>query len=187
MGTVDRFLHLPCPRSFDGISIIDHSQNPNWNLKLVSESVETNLNVCSKSGRGFVRRVFEDEIESEEEQDRSQIYTSGKRFAGDDDLSLVINDKKTQIEEEIRKQISVVENEILHETETFRSAIAKVGNYREARIQVEAKLDLQYQRLVQERARQEIARADALLQATIRSEEGDIKLAEERVAIRAEE
>ncbi|KAJ0253350.1 Protein GLE1 [Hirschfeldia incana] len=131
-------------------------------------------------GGGFVMRVSEDEMESdvdeEEEEDRSQICTKGTRFAfdeSDDDsddeydcepesfllskmglaesaLSEVINDHQTDVKEDVRSQVSIVETEILQEIETCRSAIARVEQYKETRKEVERKLDLQYQRKVAE-------------------------------------
>lgn len=125
-------------------------------------------------------RVSEDEMESdlddEEEEEPSQICTKGKRFAydeSDDDsddeydcepesfllskmglaesaLYEVINDHLTEVKEDVRSQVSVVETEILQEIETSRSAIARVEKYKETRKEVERKLDLQYQRKVAE-------------------------------------
>ncbi|CAH8382438.1 unnamed protein product [Eruca vesicaria subsp. sativa] len=119
-----------------------------------------------------------DEESDEEEDDHTQICTKGKRFACDelylsdesDDefdgetesfllskmglaenaLYEVINDHQTEVKEDIRNQVSVVETEILQEIETSRSAIARVEKYSETRKEVERKLDLQYQRKVAE-------------------------------------
>ncbi|XP_018460868.2 mRNA export factor GLE1 [Raphanus sativus] len=114
--------------------------------------------------------------EDEEEEERSQICTKGKRFGcdeSDDDsdeeydcepesfllskmglaesaLYEVINDHLTEVKEDVRSQVSVVETEILQEIETSRSAIARVEKYKETRKEVERKLDLQYQRKVAE-------------------------------------
>ncbi|ESQ39669.1 hypothetical protein EUTSA_v10001133mg [Eutrema salsugineum] len=116
---------------------------------LVSEIdyIEKNLNVFSKNGnKEFIIHVSEDEIdcdEEEEEEEYCEICTAKKRFAYDEDSYLMINDKsKTKIKEDIQ----ILETEILHETETFRSAMSRVENYREDRRQVERRLDLQYKR-----------------------------------------
>ncbi|KAF8104564.1 hypothetical protein N665_0171s0067 [Sinapis alba] len=119
-----------------------------------------------------------DEEEEEEEKHHNQICTKGNRFACDelylsddsDDeydcepesfllskmglaesaLYEVINDHQTEVKEDIRSQVSVVETEILQEIETSLSAIARVEKYSETRKEVERKLDLQYQRKVAE-------------------------------------
>ncbi|CDY16065.1 BnaC08g40580D [Brassica napus] len=119
-----------------------------------------------------------DEESEEEEEDHRQLCTKGKRFACDDlylsdesddefdcepesflltkmglaesALYEVINDYQTEVKEDIRSQVSVVETEILQEIETSRSAIARVEKYKETRKEVERKLDLQYQRKVAE-------------------------------------
>ncbi|CAA0197935.1 unnamed protein product [Arabidopsis thaliana] len=119
----------------------------------------------------------EESDDEEEEEDHSQICTAGKRFACDelylsdesDDefdhepeymmnklglaesaLYEVINDHQTEIKDDIRNQVSVVETEIMNEIETSLSAIARVEKYSETRKEVERKLDLQYQRKVAE-------------------------------------
>ncbi|XP_024009162.1 protein GLE1 [Eutrema salsugineum] len=120
----------------------------------------------------------EESDEEEEEEDHSQICTKGKRFACDelylsdesDDefdcepesflmskmglaenaLYEVINDHQTEVKEDIRNQVSVVETKILNEIETSRSALARVEKYSETRKEVERKLDLQYERKVAE-------------------------------------
>lgn len=61
----------------------------------------------------------------------------------------MINDHKVE-QDIIRNQVSVVDERILQEIETFRSSIARIEEYREARKQVERELDLQYQRNVAE-------------------------------------
>ncbi|CAG7867136.1 unnamed protein product [Brassica rapa] len=119
-----------------------------------------------------------DEESEEEEEEHRQLCTKGTRFACDDlylsdesddefdyepesfllskmglaesALYEVINDHETEVKEDIRSQISVVETEILQEIETSRSAIARVEKYKETRKEVERKLDLQYQRKVAE-------------------------------------
>ncbi|KAF3496258.1 hypothetical protein DY000_02057768, partial [Brassica cretica] len=120
-----------------------------------------------------------DEESEEEEEGHRQLSTNGTRFAcddlylsddeSDDELGCepesfllsktglaesalyeVINDHQTEVKEDIRSQVSVVETEILQEIETSRSAIARVEKYKETRKEVERKLDLQYQRKVAE-------------------------------------
>ncbi|KAH0866320.1 hypothetical protein HID58_083531 [Brassica napus] len=120
-----------------------------------------------------------DEESEEEEEGHRQLCTNGTRFAcddlylsddeSDDELGCepesfllsktglaesalyeVINDHQTEVKEDIRSQVSVVETEILQEIETSRSAIARVEKYKETRKEVERKLDLQYQRKVAE-------------------------------------
>ncbi|CAA7033834.1 unnamed protein product [Microthlaspi erraticum] len=155
------------PKSVDRVISFD------WNLdSLVSEieSIVKNLHVFKRFPREFDMPLSQDE----EDEDDFQI---GKLFAYDDDKYEVINDNKTLIEKEISNQVSALETKILQETETFRSAISKVEEYREARKQVERRLDRQYKRKVaeslethlafQERARQE----NSLPQETIRAEE----------------
>ncbi|XP_048597737.1 mRNA export factor GLE1-like [Brassica napus] len=120
----------------------------------------------------------DEESEEEEEEEHRQLCTKGTRFACDDlywsdesddefdsepesfllskmglaesALYEVINDHQTEVKEDIRSQVSVVETEILQEIETSRSAIARVEKYKETRKEVERKLDLQYQRKVAE-------------------------------------
>jgi nucleoporin GLE1 len=119
----------------------------------------------------------EESDDEEEEEDHSQICTAGKRFACDElylsdesdeefdhepeymmnklglaesALYEVINDHQTEIKDDIRNQVSVVETEIMNEIETSLSAIARVEKYSETRKEVERKLDLQYQRKVAE-------------------------------------
>ncbi|KAG5387201.1 hypothetical protein IGI04_038671 [Brassica rapa subsp. trilocularis] len=116
--------------------------------------------------------------ESEEEEEHRQLCTKGTRFACDDlylsdesddefdcepesfllskmglaesALYEVINDHQTEVKEDIRSQVSVVETAMLQEIETSRSAIDRVEKYKEIRKEVERKLDLQYQRKVAE-------------------------------------
>ncbi|KAL0884906.1 hypothetical protein Bca101_008888 [Brassica carinata] len=120
----------------------------------------------------------ESEEEEEEGKHHSLIYTKGKRFAcdelylsdeSDDEFDCepesfllskmglaesaiyeVINDHQTEVKEDIRSQVSIVETEMLQEIETSRSAIARVEKYKETRKEVERRLDLQYQRKVAE-------------------------------------
>ncbi|XP_010476301.1 PREDICTED: protein GLE1 [Camelina sativa] len=118
----------------------------------------------------------EEEEEEEEDKDYSQICTVGRRFTCDEYLSDesddefdhepeymmnkmglaesalydVNNNHQTEIKDDIRNQVTVVETEIMNEIETSRSAIARVEKYSETRKEVERKLDLQYQRKVAE-------------------------------------
>ncbi|OMO93411.1 GLE1-like protein [Corchorus capsularis] len=52
------------------------------------------------------------------------------------------------VKEEIRNRISALETDLMNETEKCCSAHAKVEKYREARLEVERKIDVQYQRRI---------------------------------------
>ncbi|KAG2267999.1 hypothetical protein Bca52824_062554 [Brassica carinata] len=157
-----------------GISI---DPEPNWSLLSEIESVEKNLNPFLKfpqpfsktalrmgrSGGGFVMRVSEDEMESDEEEERSfdesddefdcepESFLMSNMGLAENVLYEVINDRQTHVKVRYKmilgiKQVSVVKAEIVNEIETSRFAIARVEKYRETRKEVERKkLDFQYQ------------------------------------------
>lgn len=127
-----------------------------------------------RNSRAFIMRVSDDELEEES----SQSLTVAKRFHCDDiylsddseDESLfeiqsvlmnemvaeegvlyeVSFEHQLDIKEEIRIQVSAFETEIMKEIETSTSSVARVEKYKEARREMDRKLDLQYQRKVAE-------------------------------------
>ncbi|XP_021905609.1 protein GLE1 isoform X3 [Carica papaya] len=126
-----------------------------------------------RNSRAFIMRVSVDEME-----ESSQSLTVAKRFHCDDiylsddseDESLfelqsdlmnevvaeegalyeVNYEHHIDIKEEIRIQVSAFETDIIKEIETSNSAFARVEKYKEARREMDRKLDLQYQRKVAE-------------------------------------
>ncbi|KAJ6321435.1 hypothetical protein OIU77_011499 [Salix suchowensis] len=55
-----------------------------------------------------------------------------------------------QVQEDIRNQLSAIETELMTEQEKYASAFARIEKYREARKELERKLDTQYQRKIAE-------------------------------------
>ncbi|KAF9677858.1 hypothetical protein SADUNF_Sadunf08G0151400 [Salix dunnii] len=55
-----------------------------------------------------------------------------------------------QVQEDIRNQLSAIETELMTEQEKYASAFARIEKYREARKELERKLDIQYQRKIAE-------------------------------------
>ncbi|XP_010494974.1 PREDICTED: protein GLE1 [Camelina sativa] len=100
------------------------------------------------------RRFAFDEIylsdESDDEFDNEPEYMMNKMGLAESALYDVNNNHQTEIKDDIRNQVTVVEMEIMNEVETSRSALARVEKYSETRKEVERKLDLQYQRKVAE-------------------------------------
>lgn len=55
-----------------------------------------------------------------------------------------------QVQDDIRNQLSAIETELMTEQEKYASAFARIEKYREARKELERKLDTQYQRKIAE-------------------------------------
>ncbi|CAH8273131.1 unnamed protein product [Arabidopsis lyrata] len=160
-----------CPKSVQGFSYDPEPNRSFDRLVCETESFAKKLNALktARSDRGFVVRVSEDDMDSdedvesaqEEEEDYSQICTCDDLYLSDDEfdheleymmdkMDLAENDHQTKTKEDIKNQVSVVEKEIMNEIETSRSALARVEKYRENRREVERRLDLQYKRKVAE-------------------------------------
>ncbi|OMO60307.1 GLE1-like protein [Corchorus capsularis] len=60
------------------------------------------------------------------------------------------HDHQLGVKEDIRNRISALETDLMNESEKSSSAHAKVEKYREARLEVERKFDVQYQRRIAE-------------------------------------
>ncbi|KAG5391904.1 hypothetical protein IGI04_021867, partial [Brassica rapa subsp. trilocularis] len=94
-----------------------------------------------KSGGGFVVRVSEDEMGSdeEEEEDCSQICTMGKRFALMNEFG-----GENQVKDDIRNQVSA---EVMNESETSRSETDSPGKSTQGAEPPERALTLKKHRL----------------------------------------
>ncbi|CAE6135504.1 unnamed protein product [Arabidopsis arenosa] len=160
-----------CPKSVQGFSYDPEPNRSFDRLVCETESFAKKLNALrtGRSDRGFVVRVSEDDMDSDEdvdhsaqeEEDYSQICTCDDLYLSDDEfdheldymmdkMGLAENDHQTKSKEDVKNQVSVVEKEIMNEIETSRSALARVEKYRENRREVERRLDLQYKRKVAE-------------------------------------
>ncbi|XP_018835161.2 protein GLE1 isoform X1 [Juglans regia] len=132
-----------------------------------------------KCPRPFVMRVFEDEMmDSESDGEDNQRLVPVKRFNcdkhylsddSDDELALEFQsylmgevglvesalceltyEHQVDTKENIRSKISALEADLMGETEKSASALTRVEKYREARWEIERKLDTQYQRKIAE-------------------------------------
>ncbi|KAG7552927.1 GLE1-like [Arabidopsis thaliana x Arabidopsis arenosa] len=160
-----------CPKSVQGFSYDPEPNRSFDRLVCETESFAKKLNALrtGRSDRGFVVRVSEDDMDSDEdvdhsaqeEEDYSQICTCDDLYLSDDEcgheleymmdkMGLAENDHQTKCKEDVKNQVSVLEKEIMNEIETSRSALARVEKYRENRREVERRLDLQYKRKVAE-------------------------------------
>lgn len=132
-----------------------------------------------ESRKPFIMRVSEDEIEdteSEGEEDRSLV--AAKRFNCDeiylsddsddestfevqpylmDEVGIVegafcelTHEHHLEVKEEIRNKISALETDLRSESEKSTSALTRVEKYREARCEMERKIDTHYQRKIAE-------------------------------------
>ncbi|XP_040999753.1 protein GLE1-like isoform X2 [Juglans microcarpa x Juglans regia] len=132
-----------------------------------------------KCPRPFVMRVFEDEMmdsESHGEDNRRLVpvkwFNCEKHYLSDDsddelalefqsylmdEVGLVESalceltyEHQVDTKEKIRSKISALEADLMGETEKSASALTRVEKYREARWEIDRKLDTQYQRKIAE-------------------------------------
>ncbi|KAG6663537.1 hypothetical protein CIPAW_02G032100 [Carya illinoinensis] len=129
--------------------------------------------------RPFVMHVFEDEVkDSESDGEDNGRLVPAKRFNcdkhylsddSDDELALEFQsylmdevglvesalceqtyEHQVDTKEKIRSKISALEADLMGETEKSASALTRVEKYREARWEIDRKLDTQYQRKIAE-------------------------------------
>uniref|UniRef100_A0A2P2KI25 Protein GLE1 isoform X2 n=1 Tax=Rhizophora mucronata TaxID=61149 RepID=A0A2P2KI25_RHIMU len=81
---------------------------------------------------------------------RTESHLMGELGLVDAALVELSHEHQLGVTEEIRNQISALEIELFSENEKSASAIAQIEKYREARREVERKLDTQYQRKIAE-------------------------------------
>lgn len=91
---------------------------------------------------------------------------------------------KQKLRKILGDQVSILEKEILCEIETYRSAIARVEKYREARKEVERKLDLQYKRKVANKSKTEERKNTRRIRE--REHHQEEKLRQEKTRVEAE-
>ncbi|KAG6663534.1 hypothetical protein CIPAW_02G032100 [Carya illinoinensis] len=132
-----------------------------------------------KCPRPFVMHVFEDEVkDSESDGEDNGRLVPAKRFNcdkhylsddSDDELALEFQsylmdevglvesalceqtyEHQVDTKEKIRSKISALEADLMGETEKSASALTRVEKYREARWEIDRKLDTQYQRKIAE-------------------------------------
>ncbi|KAF5451625.1 hypothetical protein F2P56_026716 [Juglans regia] len=167
------FLHIS-PNQDCGIGFLVYAI-----LSMLSMGDFSNEKSDDKCPRPFVMRVFEDEMmDSESDGEDNQRLVPVKRFNcdkhylsddSDDELALEFQsylmgevglvesalceltyEHQVDTKENIRSKISALEADLMGETEKSASALTRVEKYREARWEIERKLDTQYQRKIAE-------------------------------------